>query len=301
MLPLLTCLSDGQAKTRRQCNDCAADRLGVTSDEREEMLPSGKTTVVYSRAGWAATYLAKAGLVRRPRRGQVQITDLGRAAIEEASRGIKIDNAYLRQFDQFREFVKSARQTGGAGNGAVSVESGGEAATKTPEEAMEAAHQSLRAALAGDLLDRIKAGSPNFFERLVLDLLVAMGYGGSREDAAQAVGRSGDNGIDGIIKEDKLGLESIYLQAKRWEGSVGRPVVQGFAGSLEGQRARKGVFITTSKFSDDAHEYVRRIEKRIVLIDGEQLTNLMIDHGVGVAEVAVYEVKRIDEDYFDEA
>ena len=166
---------------------------------------------------------------------------------------------------------------------------------------METAHRTLRAALASDLLDRLKSGSPQFFERLVLDLLVAMGYGGSREDAAQAVGRSGDDGIHGIIKEDKLGLESIYLQAKRWENSVGRPVVQGFAGSLEGQRARKGVFITTSKFSQEAHDYVRRIEKRIVLIDGEQLTNLMIDHGVGVADVVTYDVKRIDEDYFDEA
>jgi restriction system protein len=300
MLPLLQCLSDGRLRTRAECRECAADHLGLTAQEREEMLPSGKATVLQSRAGWAVTYLTKAGLLQRPQRGHVQITDRGQAAIQDASRDVRIDNAYLRKFQEFREFVNSARQPGDSGNGSEPTEPGGAPSTRTPQEVMDTAHQSLRAALASDLLDRIKSGSPQFFERLVLDLLVAMGYGGSREDAAHAVGRSGDDGIDGIIKEDKLGLESIYLQAKRWEGSVGRPVVQGFAGSLEGQRARKGVFITTSKFSQDAHEYVRRIEKRIVLIDGEQLTNLMIDHGVGVADVAVYSVRRVDEDYFDE-
>lgn len=170
-----------------------------------------------------------------------------------------------------------------------------------PLDLLEAGFHSLREALAADLLRRLKSVSPQYFERIVLDLLVAMGYGGSLEDAAQAVGGSGDEGIDGIIKEDKLGLDSIYLQAKRWDRAVGRPDVQAFAGSLQGHRARKGVFITTSRFSDDAWKYVDRIETRIVLIDGPELANLMIEHNVGVANLVTYPVKRIDEDYFDEA
>jgi restriction system protein len=168
----------------------------------------------------------------------------------------------------------------------------------SPDERLEASYQQLREALAQDLLERIKQASPTFFERLVIDLLVAMGYGGSRRDAGEAVGRSGDGGIDGIIKEDRLGLDFVYVQAKRWEGSVSRPTVQAFAGSLEGQRARKGVLITTSTFTREARDYVTRIEKRIVLIDGDQLTQLMIDHGVGVADVTSYHVKRVDTDYF---
>ncbi len=161
------------------------------------------------------------------------------------------------------------------------------------------AHQNLRRRLASELLDKIKSCSPAFFERLVVDLLVTMGYGGSRQDAGQAIGRTGDDGIDGIIKEDWLGLDAVY-QAKRWSGTVGRPVVQAFAGSLEGHRARKGVLITTSRFSPDALEYVGRIEKRIVLIDGQHLATLMIDHGVGVSKVATYEISKLDLDYFDE-
>ena len=298
--PLLHCLSDGREKTRQQRADCAADHFRLTPAEREALLPSGKTTVLSSRAGWAAFYLIKAGLLHRPQRGRVQITERGQAAIQDAERGIRIDNTYLRQFPEFLAFVKSARHSSGSGNSSTPVEPDDELSAQTPQEAMDTAHQSLRAALASELLDRIKAGSPGFFERLVLDLLVAMGYGGSREDAAHAVGRTGDEGVDGFIKEDKLGLDSIYLQAKRWEGSVGRPVVQGFAGALVGQRASKGVFITTSKFSQEAHDYVNRIEKRIVLIDGEQLTSLMIDHGVGVTDVVAFTVKRIDEDYFEE-
>jgi restriction system protein len=180
------------------------------------------------------------------------------------------------------------------------LESDGEDPGQTPEETLETAYLRLRSALAQELLERIKVSSPKFFERLVVDLLVSMGYGGSRRDAGEAVGQSGDAGIDGIIKEDKLGLDVVYIQAKRWEGVVGRPVVQAFAGSLEGQRARKGVLITTSKFSPDAHTYVGIIEKKIVLIDGEQLAELMIDHDVGVNEVAQYAVKRVDLDYFEE-
>ncbi|MBC6937830.1 MAG: hypothetical protein DWB42_18655 [Chloroflexi bacterium] len=172
--------------------------------------------------------------------------------------------------------------------------------TNTPEEILEASYQDLRTDLAKELLERVKACSPRFFEKLVVDLLLAMGYGGSRKDAGAAIGQSGDGGIDGIIKEDRLGLDIVYVQAKRWDGTVGRPVVQAFAGSLEGFRARKGVFITTSTFSKDAREYVERIEKKIVLIDGEQLAQFMIDYGIGVTEVATYTVKKADQDYFGE-
>jgi restriction system protein len=171
----------------------------------------------------------------------------------------------------------------------------------TPQEALEESFKLLRASLAQDLLERIKAASPSFFENLVVELLVSMGYGGSREDAGEAVGRSGDGGIDGIIKEDRLGLDFIYVQAKRWNATVGRPDIQAFAGSLEGQRARKGVFITTSQFTREAYDYVSRIEKRIVLIEGAELAELMIDYGVGVTEVATYQIYRLDADYFDDA
>jgi restriction system protein len=300
MLPLLRCVSDGQPKSRRDCHGALSKLFQLTPEEIAQLLPSGRQTVLDNRSGWAATHLSKAGMLERPSWGLIQITDRGRQALVDADNGARIDNSYLDQFPEFVAFFRSGKADP-PNSGSKTTTPPVQPEPQTPQEAMEQGYQDLRKALADDLLDRIKSGSPQFFERLVLDLLVAMGYGGSREDAAHAVGRSGDDGIDGIIKEDKLGLDSIYLQAKRWEASVGRPVVQGFAGSLEGQRARKGVLITTSKFSQDANDYVRRIEKRIVLINGEQLTNLMIDHGVGVADVVVYSVKRVDEDYFEEA
>ena len=205
----------------------------------------------------------------------------------------RIDIKFLNQYPEFQDF--HGRPDGQAPD----VPKDGKA-EQTPQEVLEASYQGLRRELAQDLLLRVKAAPARFFEELVVDLLVAMGYGGSRRDAGQAIGQAGDSGIDGIIKEDRLGLDVVYVQAKRWDGTVGRPVVQAFAGSLEGQRARKGVFITTSQFSQDARDYVSRIEKRIVLIDGEQLTQHMIDYGVGVTEVASYVVKKLDLDYFGE-
>ncbi len=198
----------------------------------------------------------------------------------------------MKQFPEFLEFQKGTRSS--------QKEEEIEDAQRTPFETLEVAYQDLRRALAQDVLDRVKRCSLKFFEKLVVDLLVAIGYGGSKKDAGQAVGRCGDDGVDGIIKEDKLGLDVVYIQAKRWEGTVGRPTVQEFAGSLEGHRARKGVLMTTSRFSQDAKDYVGRIEKKIVLIDGEQLAQLMIDHGIGVTEVVSYAVKRVDSDYFEE-
>jgi len=273
----------------------------LSEQDRVELLPSGKQRTFYNRVGWARTYLKKAGLVETPGIGKVRITERG---IDELKKnytrfGIK----FLMQFPEFVEFQKQAvAEEPGLATvplGSVTASISG-VYLQTPTESLESNYRSLRSALAEEILDRIKACSPKFFENLVLDLLVAMGYGGSRTDA-ERVGRSGDGGIDGTINEDKLGLDVVYVQAKKWDtGTVGRKEIQAFAGSLEGRRARKGVFITTSRFAQDARDYVKGIEKKIVLIDGEELAQLMIDHGVGVAEVASYAVKKVDADYFTE-
>jgi len=208
---------------------------------------------------------------------------------------MRIDVSFLEQFPEFVEFRIKRREA------EVSSTDLLEKAQETPEEVLERAYQDLRQELARELLDYVKKCSPQFFEQLVIDLLVKMGYGGSREDAARAIGRTGDEGIDGIINEDRLGLDTLYIQAKRWDGVVGRPEVQRFAGALQGQRARKGILITTSRFSEEAREYAARINSKIVLIDGERLAELMIDYGVGVSQVTSYEIKKIDQDYFTEA
>jgi restriction system protein len=290
MLPLLEVLADGKDYPLRAVTTALADRFGLTDEERKEQLPSGQQSVIANRVAWAKTYLKKAGLVVQPNRGVVRLSDEGRAVL--AKKPAKIDNEFLRHYQSFTDFLDrtSAEPDGGDID----------ADTATPEEALEDSYLKLRAALADDLLERLKASSPSFFERLVVDLLVAMGYGGSLADAGQAIGRSGDGGIDGIIKEDKLGLDVVCIQAKRWKDTVGRPEVQGFAGSMEGFRARKGVLLTTSTFSKEAHEYVTRIERKIVLIDGRQLAQLMIDHDIGVATARSFVVKKVDLDYFDE-
>lgn len=293
LLPVLEVASDGQEHSVAEAVETVAVRLGLTAEDRREVLPSGSQRRVDNRVNWACSYLRQAQLLESTGRGRFKITPRGQQVL---SKGIaRIDVRFLDQFEEFAEFRSRSRSRG--------QENGEQQATdqaQTPEEVLESSFLHLRRQLAHDLLDRIKKSSPAFFERLVVDLLVAMGYGGSRQDAGQAVGQSGDGGIDGIIKEDRLGLDAVYIQAKRWEGTVGRPVVQAFAGSLEGQRARKGVLITTSAFSQDARDYVTRIEKKIVLIDGDLLTELMIDHGVGVAEVASYSVRKVDQDYFED-
>jgi len=290
MLPLLKITGDGQEHTRTEVVDALALQMGLSDDERAELLPSGTEPKFDNRVGWARTYLKKAGLLEYTGRARFRITGRGHEVL--ATNPLAINRRFLEQFPEFREFQRATRED----NRPLVEET--EERHLTPEETLEASYQSLRGALAQELLERSKQCSPHFFEKLVIDLLIAMGYGGSRKDAGQAIGRSGDGGIDGIIKEDKLGLDVVYVQAKRWDGVVGRPVVQGFAGSLEGQRARKGVLITTSQFSQEAREFVSKIEKKIVLIDGEQLAQFMIDHGVGVTEVASYTVKRMDLDYF---
>lgn len=287
MLPLLKIAGDGREHRLSEAIEALAVQFRLSEDDRRELLPSARQAKFDNRVGWARRYVKKAGLLESTERGKFRITERGL----EVLRGnpASIDVKFLMQFPEFVEF-RSVKQRGE-----------NEEATETPEEALELGYQNLRRNLAEDLLERMKSCSPRFFEKLVVDLLVEMGYGGSRKDAGQAVGQSGDGGIDGIIKEDKLGLDVVYIQAKRWEATVGRPTVQAFAGSLEGQRARKGVLITTSQFSPDAKDYVTRIEKKIVLIDGEQLAQLMIDHGVGVTEVVSYPVKKVDIDYFGDA
>ncbi len=236
--------------------------------------------------------MKKAGLLESPRRGYLKITSRGLSVLQQNPGEIDID--YLKRFPEFVEF-RLLRKESGVDSGERDTQS-----QQTPEEALEAAYLTLRQGLASELLQTIKGCSPAFFERLVVDILVKMGYGGTRRDAGQAVGRSGDEGVDGIIKEDRLGLDIIYVQAKRWDNPVGRPEVQKFAGALQGHRARKGIFITTSAFTKDAEDYASRIDTRIILIDGEALAHLMVDHNVGVSPVASYEVKRIDSDYFTE-
>ena len=286
MLPLLQLAADHKEHVISEVIQLLADQFHLTPEDRKQLLPSGTQRAFENRVRWSRTYLAKSGLLESAGRGRFRITKRGLAVL--ASPPIAINIGFLKQFPEFVEFQSASKKPA----------SQPRAELQTPEELLEGSYQNLRLTLAQDLLERIKQCSPQFFEQLLVELLVAMGYGGSRNDAGQAVGQSGDGGIDGIIKEDKLGLDIIYIQAKRWEAAVGRPIVQAFAGSLEGQRARKGVLITTSQFTSEAKEYVNRIEKKIILIDGQELAQLMIDHDVGVADVATYLVKKVDIDYF---
>ncbi|MBN9391547.1 MAG: restriction endonuclease [Chloroflexi bacterium] len=298
MLPLLVCVSDRKDHKLSDIIDVVADYCHLTQEERNEFYPNGKKRIFYDRLNWAATYLKKALLLGSNGRGLVHITERGIGLLNENP--TKVNVPVLRRYPEFLQFEIASNQ----GSQTTQIEPKPKpdnvitGAKETPREILERSYQTLRSELAAELIERVKSCSSKFFEQLVVDLLVAMGYGGSQKDAGQAVGQSGDGGIDGIIKEDKLGLDAVYIQAKRWENTVGRPTVQAFAGSLEGNRARKGVLITTSQFSQDAKDYVNRIEKRIVLIDGNQLGQYMIDYNVGVNEIETYVVKKIDQDYF---
>jgi len=298
MLPLLMLLGDGREHRFADAVEALADEFGLSQEERAEMLPSGRDRLIRNRVGWARTYLGKAGLLRAARRGFLQITDRGREVL--ATNPGRVDMRFLERFPEFLQFrelrhERSDTQTENAGPPISATTT-----DATPEEVLDVSYQRLRVELESEVLDQVKACSPSFFERLVVELLVKMGYGGSLLDAGQAVGRSGDGGIDGIIKEDRLGLDLIYLQAKRWDSSVSRPEIQKFAGALQGHRARKGVFITTSGFTREALDFAKSIDSKIVLIDGVTLARLMVDHDLGVATVRSYEIKRIDSDYFSE-
>ena len=300
MLPLMRVLADGEPRHRRALSDAMADHFNLSSDERAKLLPSGKAPVIRSRTGWALSYLKQAVVVSSPRRGWYALTDRGKKILD--ANPLRIDSKYLEQFAEFMEFrARSKSDSDGEAQAEGSPVANGSIPALAPDEALEEAYGRLRADLEAELLDTVKRVTPEFFERLVIDLLVRMGYGGSREEAARAVGKSGDGGIDGVIDEDRLGLDVIYVQAKRWENSVGRPEIQKFAGALQGQRAKKGIFITTANFTKEAIEYAQRIDNRIVLVDGRRLAALMFDADVGVSPRVSYTVKSIDGDYFEES
>jgi restriction system protein len=293
MRPMLEFASDGKLHTLPEARAVLGNRFKLTDEEKKALLPSGRQAVFVNRIAWAKVYLQHAGLLETPQRGQFKISEKGQKSLKDAPERITI--SYLEQFPEFADFRSRSKKQKISTPRAASEEEG-----HTPEELIEAAQSRLNADLAEDLISRVKNCSPQFFERLVVELLLKMGYGGSREEAGEAIGASGDEGIDGLINEDRLGLDTIYLQAKRWEGTVGRPEIQKFVGALHGKRARKGVFITTGSFSTEALEYVRNIEPKVVLIDGTQLASYMIDFNVGVDSIASYQVKRLLSDYFEE-
>jgi len=293
MLPLLDYFKDGEEHNSREVVDYLANHFHLNDDELKELLPSGQQGVFSNRVAWARTYLKQAELLATTRRGFHRITPAGLEVL--TNRPPKITTQFLDQFESFQSFRNRKRSAPALCD---PNEPDDEA---TPAEAMEAAYENLRSNLSRELLLQLKSISPRLFEEIVIDLLVKMGYGGNRKDAGKAIGKTNDAGIDGIIKEDKLGLDVIYIQAKRWENTVSRPEIQKFAGALQGQRAKKGIFITTSNFSQSAIEYAAMIETKIILIDGEQLAQHLIDNNVGVSPVAAYEVKKIDSDYFTDA
>ena len=289
MLPLLKFVADQKEHSVHEAVKFLTNEFNLSDDDRKEMLPSGQQEVFLNRVGWARTYMKKAGLLDSPKRGIFVITERGKKVL--ASNPSKIDNKLLTHYEEFKEFKKKKRK----------VEEETEVIEfqdKTPEEAFETAYENLRTELLSDILEHLKISDPTLFEKIVIEVLVKMGYGGSLRDAGKAIGKSGDEGIDGIIKEDRLGLDIIYVQAKRWEATVGRPEIQKFAGALQGQRAKKGIFISTSNFSKDAIDFASKIESKIILIDGDQLAEYMIDFNVGVTTTSKYELKKIDLDYF---
>ncbi|USP11399.1 restriction endonuclease [Aeromonas dhakensis] len=299
MMPaVLFSLQDGNSYTLRQVYEAVCAHYTFTPEQLTHTLPSGRQTTIRSRVGWAKTYLVKAGLIEQPRRGICLITERGKAALAS---GQTIDNHYLAQFGEFVAFTLDSGESASSLPPALANAADSQKTEQagTPQEQIEAALAAINQSLADDLLTEILGLSPRFFEQLVVDLMVAMGYGGSQQDAARTTRYQSDGGIDGIIKEDRLGLDSTYLQAKRYtDKTVGRPEIQSFAGALDLHKARKGVFITTSCFSREAHEYVGLIEKRIVLIDGAHLAALMIEYGVGVTIRQTFTIKTLDSDYF---
>lgn len=293
MRPVLAMVQDGVPLRLNELRERIAEVFQLTEEERKERLPSGHQTVINNRVGWARTYLNKAGLLTIPSKGMVQITARGREALANGPERISV--AWLKQFPEFADFHTAKPQM-------VDVLGVPEAsvAETTPDEQLADAHQALMQSLADELLAQVRAGTPGFFEQLVVDLMIAMGYGGSRKEAGKATQATNDDGIDGIIKEDKLGLDVIYLQAKRWANTVHRPEIDKFIGALTRQRARKGVFITTSEFSAGAREAALSLDIKVVLIDGVELARLMVENNLGVSVKQVYEVKQLDSDYFTE-
>ncbi|WP_415884348.1 restriction endonuclease [Neptuniibacter sp. QD34_54] len=303
MRPLLVAIEDQKVHEFKDRIAWVCNYLELSEEDIREVLPSGKQTYIKNRLAWARTYMNKAGLTKAPARGQIQITDRGLQALKECPQ--RVDVRYLRQYPEFVEFhkVKTNPKNAKSTNGLSDVDGQLEQQTTDtdPQERLEEAYAEIQSSLADELLESVKQQSPDFLERLVVQLLQAMGYGGWSESSGAATQYTADGGIDGVINEDPLGLDTIYLQAKRYtDNSVGRPDIQAFVGALEMKRARKGVFITTSQFSREAREYCSLIEKKVVLIDGRKLAELMIQYGLGVSTKQNYEVKAVDTDFFTE-
>jgi restriction system protein len=290
--PLLDIAADGNEHAVQEVRDEIARVMAISDSDRAERLPSGTQTKFDNRVAWAKSYFIQAKVLEATRRGHFRITDRGRELQREGLQ--RIDIRILNRYSEFVEFHTAERPS--VNTDQIDTSN----ASETPEEVLQKSFQGIRNRLAGEILEKVKSNSPEFFERLVVELMVAMGYGGSIQDAGLAIGHTGDEGIDGIIKEDRLGLDVIYIQAKKWEGTVGRPEIQRFVGALHGKRAKKGVFITTGRFSDDAKNYVDTIDPKVILIDGKSLASFMIDFNLGVSRSTIYELKRIDSDFFDE-
>lgn len=297
MLPLLKIASDGQEHTVAKAMETLARVMEIPEADRDTLLPSGTQTRFYNRVTWAITYLYKSLLLDKVARGRFKIASRGIDVVKKNP--ARIDNSFLEQFEEFRAFKTKKNKTLAAAGGDADENADATEADVTPDERLDVAYKELRETLADDLLDRVRSSSPKFFEYLVVDLLKAMGYGGTEASRAQVVGRSGDGGIDGVIPEDRLGLDMVYVQAKKWENPVGPDEIRKFVGSLGEQKAHKGVFITSGTFTNGARQAAEKANAKVVLIDGEQLTDLMIDHGIGVADHKAYVVKKLDSDYFE--
>lgn len=298
MLPFLTILKDGNEHSLNEVHDNLAKQFKLSDSERKELLPSGKQPIFRNRLGWAKAHLKKAGLLADPKRAHYKITKRGIKLLEENPE--KVDSKLLTRYNDYLKFLSKPKPEEHLSKNKQS-ESKIDFSEETPEESLEYAHQKLKNNVTTELLQTIKESSPEFFEKLVIDLLIKMGYGGSRKNAGEALGRTGDGGIDGSIREDKLGLDTIYVQAKKWGNSVPISAVRDFAGALLSRKSKKGIFITTSGFPKSAHEYVNSIEHRVRLINGEELTELMFEYNLGVSTVSTYEIKGIDSDYFIES
>lgn len=298
MLPLLKLTGDGAEHTLSGSVQAMAEEFHLSSEERAQSLPHANQTAIYNRVAWASSYLRYAALLAATGRGRFRITEQGQKVL--ASPPQRIDTKYLLQFPEFKAFRENVGKE--VVPGTLTSTAPSAMPVQTPEEAIASNYATFRASVEQELLERIKVAQPVFLERLIVQLLVAMGYGGSQEDAGQAIGQTGDGGIDGVIKEDRLGIDAIYLQAKRWDATVGRPTVQAFVGALAGRHAQRGVLITTSTFSADARAYVDGIAQRIVLIDGRQLARHMVDFGVGVVPVGQpFVLNRVDPEFFDDS
>jgi len=297
MLPLLQFCGDSKEHTNREAIDHLAEIFQLSEYEQKELLPSGRQAIFHNRVAWARAYMKMAKLLENPQRGIFRITKRGQDVLQNSPQ--KIDIRFLMKFPEFAERRKSELNKSKKKK-IVSTLPYETNSKITPEEQIEEAYENLKENLTSEIILQLKESSPSFFEKVVVEVLVKMGYGGSRKDAGEAIGKSGDEGIDGIIKEDRLGLDIIYIQAKKWENTVTRPEIQKFSGALQGKRAKKGIFITTSKFSQGCREYVVAIDNKIILIDGQFLAQLMIDFNVGVSTEAIYELKRVDSDYFAE-